>query len=391
MRPDEFHNRCRGTTPLVRLYPLRTMKLDSMTPDQLDQQIARYVSGEATPEEAERLEAFMAADRALAEQVDAMRRAWRAAGSSRSPWDSSAAWKKVRARLVVQPTTEEVPARLSADGSRRSVAHPAPARNGARWLTRAAAVLLIVTGGGWGITEWMSRTAAPEPLHVVATDRAQVGNVTLDDGSRVQLGVETTIRFASSMGRGSRDVYLDGNAYFEVVHNPERPFRVHTAHGVTEVLGTSFGVRAYAADSATTVVVAEGRVRLESTADAEHSASVGESRAVPARSAAVLDPGDLGRVGARGEIEKQRGVSVDRHLAWRERRLVFTDAPLRDVADEIARWYDLEVTIQSTSLERRRISATFGHDPIDQVLDHIEIALGVRIDRDGRLVQFRAP
>src|SRR5690606_6482512 len=62
---------------------------------------------------------------------------------------------------------------------------------------------------------------------------------------------------------GSRDVYLDGNAYFEVETDPRRPFRVHTAQGVVEVLGTRFGVRAYGADSMTAGVVAVGRVRVE--------------------------------------------------------------------------------------------------------------------------------
>ncbi len=250
-------------------------------------------------------------------------------------------------------------------------------------------MLLLAAGGAWGVLEWTSRGGGAEPLNRVATERAQVGTVYLSDGTRVLLGAESELRFAPSLGAVARDVYLDGNAYFEVKTDPRRPFRVHTAQGVTEVLGTRFGVRAYGADSMTTVVVAEGRVRLEQVPPDDAGGSRGPGRAAVERNAVVLDPGDLGRVTTRGELEKQRDVAVDRYLAWTERRLVFTDTPLRDIAAELQRWYDVEIAVGEESLGRRRLSATFGHEPLDAVLDHLAIALGVRVVRDGQAITFQ--
>jgi transmembrane sensor len=366
------------------------MENDPMSREELDRLIARYVAGEAAPEEAARLEALMAADETIAKEVGALRRAWQAAGAARSPWDSRAAWKAVRARLVPPSSGDEGRTRPSVvDGRDRLGAGGRP-RRGAWLLGRVAAVLLLAAGGAWGVLEWTSRGGGAEPLNRVATERAQVGNVYLSDGTRVLLGAESELRFAPSLGAVSRDVYLDGNAYFEVKTDPRRPFRVHTAQGITEVLGTRFGVRAYGADSMTTVVVAEGRVRLEQVPPDDAGGSRGPGRAAVERNAVVLDPGDLGRVTTRGEIEKQRDVAVDRYLAWTERRLVFTDTPLREIAAELQRWYDVDITISEESLGRRRLSATFGHEPLDAVLDHLAIALGVRVVRDGRTVTFQS-
>jgi|CeladaMinimDraft_18_1061708.scaffolds.fasta_scaffold00222_9 transmembrane sensor len=363
---------------------------DAMSPEELDRLVARYVAGEAAPEEVARLEARMAEDDAIAKEVDALRRAWQAAGAARSPWDSRAAWKAVRARLVPPSSGEEGRPRPSVvDGPGRRASGGRPPR--AAWLLgRVAAVLLVAAGGVWGMVEWTSRVRAPEPLDRVATERAQTGTVYLSDGTRVLLGAESELRFTPSLGRGSRDVYLDGNAYFEVETDPRRPFRVHTAQGVVEVLGTRFGVRAYGADSMTTVVVAEGRVRLEQAPPGDAGDGREADRAAEERNAVVLEPGDLGRVTTRGEIEKQRGVAVDRYLAWTERRLVFTDTPLREIAAELQRWYDVDITISEEALGHRRLSAAFGHEPLDAVLDHLAIALGARVVRDGRTVTFQS-
>src|SRR5690606_42104460 len=91
----------------------------------------------------------------------------------------------------------------------------------------------------------------------------------------------------------------------------------------------------------------------------------GTGRSVSKRNTLVLDPCDLGRVTERGWLEKQRGVAVDRYLAWTERRLVFTDTPLRDIAAELQRWYDVEIAVGEESLGRRRLSASFGYEPLE--------------------------
>src|SRR6266581_757963 len=135
---------------------------------------------------------------------------------------------------------------------------------------------------------------APKPrvsrrLLVAALAAAAAGHRTtlhLPDGTRVTLGPKSRLRNRADYGRSDRAVYLDGEAYFQVAPDKQRPFRVHTAGSVTEDLGPAFVVRASTGELATEVVVTEGRVSL--------------SRGDTASRAVVLGLRDLGRLGASG-------------------------------------------------------------------------------------------
>jgi ferric-dicitrate binding protein FerR (iron transport regulator) len=129
----------------------------------------------------------------------------------------------------------------------------------------------------------------------------------------------------------SREVYLEGEAYFDVTRSG-RPFRVH-ARGVTvEVLGTSFNVMGYAGEESVQATLVSGRVRV--SVDGEPSGGV------------ELLPGQQSRVDTSGVITV---VAVDPHAytSWKENLLVFDDEPLEAIARKLSRWYDVEITIES--------------------------------------------
>src|SRR3989442_5449990 len=86
--------------------------------------------------------------------------------------------------------------------------------------------------------------------------------IRLQDGTQVTIAPKSRVRYTADFGRAHRDLYLDGEAYFQVARDSLRPLRVHTAGSVTEDLGTAFVVRAYGDQHTTEVVVTEGRVSL---------------------------------------------------------------------------------------------------------------------------------
>jgi transmembrane sensor len=181
----------------------------------------------------------------------------------------------------------------------------------------------------------------------------------------VVLGVGSALRTADHWW-GSRDVYLEGEAYFEVRHDAARPFVVHTARGATEDLGTSFDVRAYPTDGALRVVVRDGRVAVGGT----HT----------------LGAGDLAVIDSAGRATIVRGVAVDDYTGWTDGRIVFRDVPLRQALAELARWYDLDVTLTDASAGERRVSGRFADAPASRVLDTICASAGVRWVQVGRAV-----
>jgi len=223
-----------------------------------------------------------------------------------------------------------------------------------------AAVLIAVIGGGRVLRR------APQ-WKEYATAAAQRMVIRLQDGTQVTIAPKSRVRYTADFGRAHRDLYLDGEAYFQVAPDSQHPLRVHTAGSVTEDLGTAFVVTAYADQVATEVVVTEGRVSL--------------SRAETTSPAVVLGLRDLGRLDASGPATVRRGVDVDRYLAWTKGVLAFDGTPLSEVMPALERWYNVEIRLSDSALAARRLTATFQNEPIDLVLKRIALTLGMRVER----------
>src|SRR5204863_7767682 len=123
---------------------------------------------------------------------------------------------------------------------------------GAVW--RVAAGILGGCSMLTGVLVHRNRRAAAGPVHEIATRRGQPATLRLPDGTRVDLGVASAIRYAPAYGGRERDVYLEGEAYFEVAPDPKTPFTVYAANAITRDRGTKFGVSAYPGASQVEVV-----------------------------------------------------------------------------------------------------------------------------------------
>ena len=239
----------------------------------------------------------------------------------------------------------------------------------------AAAAVVVAVVGGWAV---LGRAPAWREVSTAVGHRTVVQ---LRDGTQITLAPKSRLRYTADYGKADRDVYLDGEAYFQVTLDTRRPFRVHTARSITEDLGTAFVVRAYAEQHATEVVVAEGRVALW-RADTSRTSAALEARP-DARAGLVLAARDLGRLDANGGVTLRRGIDVARQLAWTSGVLAFDGAPLRDVVLTLGRWYNVDVHLESadSALGARRLTATFTNESIDRVVERIALTLGLRVER----------
>ena len=337
--------------------------------------IDRHLAGESTDADEAALRRWIAEDPHNAELLDAARRAAsRDARTASREYVVDRAWSRVRARIEAAPERGDLVALARGD---------ALARGRRSWLrTRrvgvagafAAAALIAVV---WRAERAIPRTGStPVPYEVAAANGQQL-RVTLRDGSRVVLNAGSRLRASIDAERGARDVVLDGEALFEVVHDPARPFRVHARGSVTEDLGTRFVVRAYPEQRGVDVVVVEGRVAL------------GPEAAAARRS--QLDAGTRGHVDAQGSVTVAREPDVDRWLAWSRGAFVLDGVTLADAAREIERRYDVRIEVVGEDLARRRVSGRFREEPVAAVLDALGAALDARwTRRDGRFVIARS-
>jgi transmembrane sensor len=286
---------------------------------------------------------------------------------------TGAAWTRLAARL----DEGRVPAR-----ARPILGRFLPAHRGSRSAALlAAGALLAVLLGSVLLDRAAARHAKPGAgtvaMRVISTAVGQRADIRLSDGSRVALGVASRLRLAADFGERSRDLYLDGNAYFEVVHDSTRPFRVHTATAVTQDVGTRFVVTAYPGSASTQVVVADGSVTLRSPQDSSaHSIQLGA--------------GNLARITRDGSPVVVRAVDPAQYMAWMDGRLIFHDTPLSDVVAELHRWYDEDVRIGDSTLARLPLSASFDVESFSQSVQVITTVLPLRaVTRDGVVTLYR--
>jgi len=248
----------------------------------------------------------------------------------------------------------------------------------------AAAAVVVAVVGGWAV---LGRAPAWREVSTAVGHRTVVR---LRDGTQITLAPKSRLRYTADYGKAQRDVYLDGEAYFQVTLDTHHPFRVHTARSITEDLGTAFVVRAYVEQPTTEVVGAEGRVALW-RADTSRTSAALEARP-DARPGLVLAARDLGRLDADGGVTLRRGIDVARQLAWTSGVLAFDGAPLRDVVLTLGRWYNVDVHLESadSALGARRLTATFTNESIDRVVERIALTLGLRVERGpGSVVVLR--
>ena len=342
-------------------------------------QLARFFAGELPAPEAERLRHWVEADPDRTALVARLREVWNEAAGLRQAWDAEAALHRIKhvpggpVRVVPIPKFyREEPA--------------SPARRLARIGLGVAAALAIL-GAGAGILRLVLRRSPavveqPATVAEMATPRGQRAILRLPDGTKVMLGPASTLRYPSTYSTGPRTVRLEGEAYFEVVHDTSRPFTVRTARGIATDLGTRFGIRVYAGDSTLRVAVAEGLVSL--------AAARYPTAKPPSPDSLLLAAGDLGQVGPNAALAVRRGIDLRGYLAWTEGRLVFQDTPLREVAAQRARWYDLDVRIADAALGSRRLTASFANEPAPEVLRLVAASVGLRVDQKGPIVTLHA-
>jgi transmembrane sensor len=169
-------------------------------------------------------------------------------------------------------------------------------------------------------------SSAPEKIvfNTIKIPRGGQYSLTLPDGSKVWLNAASSLRFPTRFSGSSREVELDGEAYFEVAKNKQMPFYVNTHDMKVKVLGTHFNVMAYRDEVFTKTTLLEGKVMLSSGS-----------------ATAYLNPGYQGLWASNGfSVSK---ADIDQEMAWKNGYFIFNDENLQSVMRKVSRWYDVDV------------------------------------------------
>ena len=194
----------------------------------------------------------------------------------------------------------------------------------------------------------------------------------LPDGSVVHLNAGSELKVPVHFGTESREVWLRGEGFFEVVHRENLIFTVHTDKADISVLGTEFDVRAYTDEKEVVTTLVQGAVGVSS-----------------GRTYDRLKPGEQARIAGKGDVRVAE-VDIYPFIAWKNGRMVFENERLEKIMAELQRWYDFEVFFQQQEVKNYRFRGVLSRDmDIRQALDIIEETTDLKFDIKGKTILVR--
>lgn len=201
--------------------------------------------------------------------------------------------------------------------------------------------------------------------------------ITLSDGSKVTLNAGSELRYPVNFiaGEKNREVFLKGEAFFEIASDTVHPFIVTTKELDVQVLGTRFNVTAYPEDAKTLAVLVEGKVSVQNKlrqADVQ-----------------ILQPGE-GAFLENNKVEVQK-VNVQKYVGWVSGQLVFADDPFKVITHKLERRYNVSIKNNYEPLEDIRITATFESEDIAQVLKTFQTYKPFNYTIENNIVTISAP
>ena len=174
---------------------------------------------------------------------------------------------------------------------------------------------------------------------------SQVITMRLADGSHVWLNAGSSITYPVAFIGNERKVNISGEAYFEIAHDPTKPFFVTNGDVQVQVLGTHFNVNAYDNESEVKVTLLEGSVEVKS----EKS----KVKIVPGQQAvATLNPNPLNSQPTESKLSTLASIDLEAVMAWKNGKFFFNETSINDIMKEVARWYDVEVVYAAPVNER---------------------------------------
>lgn len=189
--------------------------------------------------------------------------------------------------------------------------------------------------------------------------KGQKLTVFLSDGSKVKLNAESKIRYRKPLDEDSRVVYLEGEAFFEVVPDKSRPFIVRSANLETKVLGTSFNVKAYPGEHQINVAVKTGLVSVINT---EQKLANIQNKSI------VLSPTEMASFSMENNDMSVTKYDPKEVLSWSEGVLYFNDATMEQFVGELERWYGIDIVVERKTKIKKGIVGEFKDQSLEEIL-----------------------
>lgn len=354
--------------------------------------ISLKINGEATKEELDELGVLLKQNPELAATVDDLQRLWkkRHKATSEETEDAFARHYQRLNKIISAGVT----------GPELKIKEKTVLRNLAAnkkvfrfwWAAAAAAVFII-----WFFARGIGDTSSKAIDNAVSTNAGYKAHIDLPDGSKVWLNGDSKITYKGDLKGKTREVFLSGEAFFDIAKDKSRPFIIHTRTINLKVLGTAFNVRSYENDKETETALVHGsiEVTLLNNPDKKIILTPGEKLLVKnSLTADTLSKDKKSEVTDEDApiavLAKMRYYGTDSSIvetSWTKNRLVFYDEGLDKIALNLERWFNVSILIKEDQLKKEKYTATIEEgDKLEEVLEALKAAEGFHYSINNRVV-----
>lgn len=312
--------------------------------------ISKYLNGEMSEEEKSAFKKVIDSNSEYAQIIDASEKDLGLVEDVmqiREQYNADIAWNKVNDQL----TNKKIGKKITLNAKR---------------ILQFAAMIIVVIGLGLISNKVYNDYLSPYQTFISQAHESSK-TIVLADGSTITLNGEAKLVYPRKFNADTRNVSLEGEAFFDIAKNPNKAFIITAKGAEIKVLGTSFNV--IAKDDKVEVLVESGKVKFSEINNKE---------------SVILEKGDFAIL--KESLLSKSLMNDDNYLSWKTQKMVFRSMELKEVAKVIERTYHVQIQFESNEIEKEQISTTFDQESLNHVLSTICMSFNLTYEKKGQTI-----
>ncbi len=272
-------------------------------------------------------------------------------------------------------------------------------------VLQIAALIIVTFGVGFLANKFIPQKKEFTTINVPYGAKSQVE---LPDGSKVTINSGSTLKYPTNMKNREVDLFLEGEAYFDIVHTPNRKLNVNTSTLKIQVLGTAFNVKSYEDEDIVETTLVRGAISIMGKVgnkSIEHPILLkpNQQATLIKNSQNIQVTGIVNDIDTLVEIVKEQegmkssqpaliitgNVDVDDFTSWKNNKLVFKSERFEDLAVKMERWYNVEIKLEDESLKNSLYTGTFEKETIEQAMQALSLSLPFKFEINKNQIKIK--
>ena len=229
-------------------------------------------------------------------------------------------------------------------------------------------------------------------LNEVATKRGSKSFIKLPDGTQVWLNADSKLTFKENFGDKTREVSLNGEAFFDVFHDAEHPFIIHTGNADVKVLGTTFNIRNYALDKTMEATLIKGKIEVTLIDRPDEKIIIHPSEKIiisKENNNPSVDKNRTTAVAAVNKVILTTATFKDSLIAetsWVKDKMVIVNQPLSTIAEELERKFAITIIFKTNAVKQYRYTGVFDKETVSEIFHIIQLSRKINYSIDNKII-----